>query len=42
MEETSANAALTKSVIKENVSGIAQEVAEAALDVALDEGLLKE
>lgn len=42
MEETSANAALTKSVIKENVSAVAQDFAEIALDAALDEGLLKE
>lgn len=42
MEETSANAALTNSVIKENVSGTAQDIAEVAMDAALDEGLLKE
>jgi len=42
MEETSANAALTKSVIKENVSGMAQNIADVALDAVLDEGLLKE
>jgi hypothetical protein len=42
MEETSANAALTQSVIKENVSGIAQDIAEVLLDATLDEGLLKE
>ncbi|HWM23958.1 MAG TPA: hypothetical protein VNP98_03980 [Chthoniobacterales bacterium] len=42
MEETSANATLTKSVIKENVSGMAQNIAEVALDAALDESLLRE
>jgi hypothetical protein len=42
VEANSANAALTKSVIKENVSAIAQDIAEMALDAALNEGLLKE
>jgi hypothetical protein len=38
----SANAALTASVVKENISTIAQDIAQIALDTALDEGLLKE
>lgn len=42
MGDTSANAALTNSVVKENISTVAQDIAEIALDMTLDEGVLKE
>jgi hypothetical protein len=42
VEEISANAALTKSVITENVADIAEQVADVALHLLSDEELLKE